>query len=99
NQTVTYQDQTISINNVKIGAAGIKLSLTLTSPDEMSLQMIDDHLLQFNLLNDKGDALTMLDSRGTGLVENGKHVMNMEVRYEPLQEDSETLTVSPFLVP
>lgn len=99
NQTVTYQDQTISINNVKIGAAGIKLSLTLTSPDEMSLQMIDDHLLQFNLLNDKGDALTMLDSRGTGLMENGKHVMNMEVRYEPLQEDSETLTVSPFLVP
>ncbi|WP_153732623.1 DUF4179 domain-containing protein [Sporosarcina obsidiansis] len=99
NKKLVYQDTEMTVKDVKIGLAGIKLSVSITSPEAIDPTMVGDHILHFNLLNDTGEALTHLDSHGSGIVENGQNVMNMEYRYAPLEDASETLTVSPYLVP
>jgi len=99
-ETVTYKDQIITVNDVKIGPAGTKLSLSISAPDASSLMMVDDHLLQFNLLDEQGNALTLLDAYGTGDdSKDGRHIIEMEYRYEPLSDDVKALTVSPYLMP
>ncbi|WP_301108588.1 DUF4179 domain-containing protein [Sporosarcina sp.] len=99
NKKLVYQDMKMTVKEMKIGEAGIKLSVSVTSPDEIDPNMVGDDMLNLNLLNDQGFALTQLDVYGSGSIVNGQHVMNMEYRYEPLEYASETLTVSPYLVP
>lgn len=99
NKKLVYQDTEMTVKEVKIGAAGIKLSVSVTSPDEIDPNMVGDHLLNLNLLSDQGIALTQLDVYGAGNMVNGQNVINMEYRYEPLEYASESLTVSPYLVP
>ncbi|MGM0890106.1 MAG: DUF4179 domain-containing protein [Bacillota bacterium] len=99
NQTMGYKDTKMTVKTVKIGPAGIKLSVDLTSSAGENPQMIDDSHLQFNLLNDKGESLTQSSGSGSGNDKGGKFVLNMEYRFSPLEENSEFLTVSPFLIP
>lgn len=99
NQTMNYKDTKMTVKTVKIGPAGIKLSVDLTSSAGENPEMIDDSHLQFNLLNDKGESLTQSDGSGSGNDKGGQLVMNMEYRFSPLEENSEFLTISPFLIP
>ncbi|USK80756.1 DUF4179 domain-containing protein [Peribacillus frigoritolerans] len=99
NQTMNYKDTKMTVKTVKIGPAGIKLSVDLTSSAGENPQMIDDSHLQFNLLNDKGESLTQSGGSGSGSDIGGEFVMNMEYRFSPLEENSEFLTISPFLIP
>ena len=99
NQTMDYKDTKVTVKTVKIGPAGIKLSVDLTSSAGENPQMVDDSLLLFNLLNDKGESLTSSGGSGSGNDEGGKHVMNMEYSFSPLEESSEFITISPFLIP
>lgn len=94
-----YKDTKMTVKTVKIGPAGIKLSVDLTSSAGENPEMIDDSHLQFNLLNDKGESLTQSGGSGSGNDKGGKLVMNMEYRFSPLEENSEFLTISPFLIP
>lgn len=96
NQTVAYNDTTMTVKTVKLGPAGIKLSVDLTSPIDEDPIMNDG--LAFNLLNDQGESLTQMSGSGSGDDEGDKHVMHMEYRFSPLEESTEFLTVSPFLV-
>ena len=99
NQTMAYKGTKMTVKTVKIGPAGIKLSVDLTSSVGEDPQMIDASHLQFNLLNDRGESLTQLSGSGSGSDKGGKTVMNMEYRFSPLDGNSEYLTVSPFLIP
>ncbi|MFJ7931241.1 DUF4179 domain-containing protein [Peribacillus sp. NPDC096448] len=99
NKTMGYKDTKMTVKTVKIGPAGIKLSVDLTSSTGENPEMIDDSHLQFNLLNDKGESLTQSGGSGSGNDKGGKLVMNMEYRFSPLEENSEFLTISPFLIP
>ncbi|WP_148359514.1 DUF4179 domain-containing protein [Peribacillus simplex] len=99
NKTMVYKDTTLTLKTVKIGPAGIKLLVDLSSPSGKDPLMIDNSLIQFNLLNAQGESLTQLDGSGSGDDEGGKFVMHMEYRFSPLEDSTEFLTVSPLLMP
>lgn len=98
-KTKIYKDTTLTVKTVKVGPAGIKLSVDLSSPSGKNPRMIDDSSLHFNLLNAQGEALTQLDGSGSGQDDGGNSVMHMEYVFAPLEESTEFLTVSPFLIP
>ncbi|MBU5213152.1 DUF4179 domain-containing protein [Heyndrickxia oleronia] len=99
NQTKEYKYTKITVKTIKLGPAGIKVSIDRTIPTGEDPQMIDNSLLQFNLLNDKGESLTQLSASGSGNDKDGKFVMHMEYRFSPLEERSKYLTISPYLFP
>ncbi|WP_147532950.1 DUF4179 domain-containing protein [Bacillus marasmi] len=98
NNTSVYKDTTITVKTVKVGPAGIKLSVDLSSA-KGDKELIMKNLLKFNLIDDQGVGLTHLDETGSGGEVGGKIVMNMDYTFAPLESDTEFLTISPFLMP
>lgn len=94
-ETRIYKDHTISVESVKVGPAGIKLTLESSSPSGASpLSMIMD----FNLLTDQGLSLTHIGGSGLGDDIDGKMVTRMEYNFAPLEDETTYLTISPFLI-
>lgn len=97
-ETIVFKDTTFTVKSVKIGPAGIKLSVDVAKPSGEDLFNIEDGLFEMNLLTDSGESLTHMDGSGSGEDEGGKSVMHMEYRFAPLEESTEFLTVSPYLI-
>jgi Family of unknown function (DUF5643)/Domain of unknown function (DUF4179) len=95
----SFNETNITVKSIKMGPAGIKLSVEVSSPIGTDPLIIDGQSLQFNLLNDKGEALASLGGSGSGEDIDGKSVIDMEYRYDPLEKGSKYLTVSPYLIP
>ncbi|MQR97599.1 DUF4179 domain-containing protein [Fictibacillus phosphorivorans] len=93
-KTIVYKDTTITVNSLKIGPAGIKISTKLSSKDKENPYLIDGKNYQVNLLNADGMALTQEEVSGGG---NDKEI-KMNYGYAPLEEETESLTFSPFLI-
>jgi len=94
-ETWTYKDHTFVVESVKVGPAGIKLSMESSSPSEASpLSMIMD----FNLLTDQELSLTHTGGSGTGDDIDGQTVTRMEYNFAPLEDETAFLTISPFLI-
>ena len=89
-----YKDTTITVNSLKIGPAGIKISTKLSSKDKENPYLIDGKNYQVNLINAEGMALTQVEASGGG---NDKEI-KMNYGYAPLKEETDSLTFSPFLI-
>lgn len=97
-ETRTYKGHTFAVESVKVGPAGIKVLLELSSPSQTSPLNIGESMVDFNLLNDQGISLTKSGGGGSGDEVDGKTVMRMEYNFAPLEEETAYLTISPFLI-
>lgn len=98
-KTLVYKDTKLTLKSIKVGPAGVKLSVAVSSPIGKDPLNIDGSLLKINLLNSEGMALTQLDGSGSGEEKDNRSVMEMEYRFAPLEKTTSHLTVSPFLMP
>ena len=97
-EVMTYKDHTFTVESVKVGPAGIKLTLESTSPSGIIPLNFGDSLMDVNLLTDQGLSLTHSGSGGSGEDIDGKTVTRTEYNFAPLEDETTFLAISPFLI-
>lgn len=88
------EEAEVSIASLKIGPAGTNLNVKITADEQKS--KLDIYGLNFYLIDEEGHLLNPISGSGSGNVENGKEIAQLNYLFTPLKEGMKHLTLIPY---
>lgn len=85
----------VQITSLKLGPAGTDLAVNITMDEENN--RLDPYMLEFYMIDEKGNVLDFVSQSGHGDTENGKVVTNLDILYTPLDEETKKVRIIPSI--
>lgn len=93
-ETKIFGNEEVKLKSLKVGPVGTDLSIDVLKPQDKQ-----DLNFHFNVIDEKGNALTQLSGGGQGNIVNGNDLSHLEFQYPPLKEGMKNVTVIPYTLP